>query len=106
MQEHLVQWSTAEQNGLTVLLFVYSRSTREYEIKSLYSPCARSCCRQISQISQSMDALPFRILENPDDLLASHNTLFLSWKKCFVEFRSGSFSSVVNALRKENSLFL
>lgn len=106
MQEHLIQWSTAEQNRLAVLLFVYSRSTREYEIKSLYSPCTRIYKKQISQISQSMDSLPFRILENPDDLLVSNNTIFLSWKKCFVEFRSGSFSSIVENLRRENSLFL
>lgn len=103
MQEHLIQWSTAEQHGIPVLLFVYSRSTREYGIKSLYSPCKRACLKQIVQISESMEALPFRLLENPDDFLVFHNTISISWKKCVAEFRSGEFCKIVEILRKEHS---
>lgn len=99
--EHLIQWSTAEHNGLSVLLFAYSRSTREYEIKSLYPPYEKHCLEQKSRIASFMEAVPFRILQNPDDFLVDCNTDVLFWAAARTEFRRGSFAHIVRSLCRE-----
>jgi hypothetical protein len=100
--EHLIQWAAAEHKGLEVLLFVYSRSTAEYGIKLLYTPC-EALNRQIVEIAKYMEQIPSGVHPDPDLFLCDFNDHYVSWKKSFVEFRTGKFEGIVDRLSRERT---
>lgn len=104
MTEHLVQWAVAEYKRIHILLFVYSRSTGEYGIHTLYPNYEKLCLPQKLEISLALEGMAGKIMDSPDDFLSDFNTEQLFWKRCVTEFRSGPFLSIAGKLIRENRI--